>query len=249
MIKDDLSKPLYKRPALQKLTGPVLRPGGLELTRGSAVKAGLKPGDRVLDVGCGYGAAAKMLAREFSVCALGLDRDFDLLRSGSELPVVQAMAQTLPFRSGSFSALFCECVLSLTPDMAVSLAEFRRVLESGGVLVLCDIYPRETKYSLQMKEIPLACGFRRAVGREAVETLVAKAGFDRLLWEDLSQVLTQLAGQAVFDHGSLENFWAQVFGQDCRTARETCETIRASRPGYFRIIAEKKSLRGVGKKR
>lgn len=244
-----MSTPLYKRRALRDLTGPVLRPGGLGLTRESAVKAGLQPGDRVLDVGCGYGAAAEMLAREFSVCSRGLDLDFQLLRSGSDIPAVQATAQTMPFRSASFNALFCECVLSLTPDMAATLAEFQRVLEPGGVLVLCDIYPRETKYSDQLKKIPLACGFRKAVGREEMEALVTGAGFDHIIWEDLSPVLTQLAGQAVFDHGSLEKFWAGVFGQDCGSARKTCDTIKASRPGYFRIIAGNNRLRGVEKKR
>ncbi|MCP4119922.1 MAG: methyltransferase domain-containing protein [Desulfobacteraceae bacterium] len=239
-MNDVMSKPLYKSRALQELTGPVLRPGGLGLTRESAVKCGLKSGDRVLDVGCGYGAAAEMLAREFSVCSLGLDRDFDMLKGGSDIPAVQAAAQTMPFRSAGFNALFCECVLSLTPDMAATLAEFRRVLQPGGVLVLCDIYLREKEYCGSMKSIPLACGFRKAVGRDEVENLVARAGFDHIIWEDLSPVLTQLAGQAIFDHGSLEKFWAGVFGQDCRAARETCETIKASRPGYFRIIAEKK---------
>lgn len=244
-----MSKPLYKSRALQDLTGPVLRPGGLGLTRASAVKCGLKPGDRVLDVGCGYGAAAEMLAREFSVCSLGLDKDFDLLKSGSGIPAVQATARTMPFRSASFNALFCECVLSLTQDMAATLAEFNRVLEPGGVMVLCDIYLREKDYCGSLKNIPLACGFRRAVGREDVETLVARAGFDHYIWEDLSPILTQLAGQAIFDHGSLEKFWAGVFGQDCTAAHRTCETIKASRPGYFRIIAEKKRLRGVERKR
>lgn len=245
-----ISKPLYKSAALQDLTGPVLRPGGLELTRSSALKAGLQPGDRVLDVGCGYGAAAKMLAREFSVCSMGLDMDLELLSAGSaDIPIVQATAQVMPFRSASFKALFCECVLSLTPSMSATLSEFHRVLEPGGILILCDIYPRETKYSEQMEKIPLACGFRKAVGREEIEALVAGAGFEHMVWEDLSPVLTQLAGQAVFEYGSLEKFWAMVFGRDCQSAQKSCKTIKDSRPGYFRIIAVNNRFIGVEKKR
>lgn len=244
-----MSKPLYKSAALQNLTGPVLRPGGLELTRESALKAGLQPGDRVLDVGCGYGSAAKMLTREFSVCSMGLDMDFELLSAGSDIPTVQATAQVMPFRSASFKALFCECVLSLTPSMSATLSEFHRVLEPMGRLILCDIYPRETKYSEQMEKIPLACGFRKAAGRKEMEALVAEAGFDHMVWEDLSPVLTQLAGQAVFEYGSLEKFWDMVFGQDCQSAQKSCKTIKASRPGYFRIIAVNNRFIGVEKKR
>lgn len=237
-------KALYKSPVLQKLTGPVLRPGGLDLTRESAMKSSFQPGDTILDVGCGYGAAAEMLAREFSVSACGLDYDYDLLASGLKIPAVQAQAQTMPFRAASFKGLICECVLSLTPDMEETLTEFRRILEPEGVLILCDIYLRGKKYSPKLKEIPLICGFRRAVDQDEMEKLVTKAGFDHLMWEDISPVLTQLAGQAVFDYGSLQNFWAGVFGQDSTAARQTCKTIRDSRPGYFRIIARNNSLRG-----
>jgi len=234
------AQPLYKTPILQRLTGPVLRPGGLGLTRESAVKCGLEPGQRVLDVGCGYGAAVKMLAREFSLLAWGIDSDLDLLKLNPGKPAIQARAQTLPFRPNSFKALFCECVLSLTPDMGAALVEFERVIEPGGALLLCDIHVREKRYSDQLKDIPLACGFRQALDKREMQELVQGAGFGDLAWEDLSHLLTQLAGQAVFDHGSLAKFWAGVFGGECSSSLRTCETIRASRPGYFRIIAKKR---------
>jgi arsenite methyltransferase len=232
-----MPKPLYKNPALQKLTGPVLRPGGLELTRESAIQAGLLAGDQILDVGCGFGAAAEMLNKEFSVRCCGLDTDFQLLTSGRTIPAVQAGAEKMPFRSGRFKALFCECVLSLTDNMKVTLAECKRVLEPNGTLILCDLYLRNQEHCNQLQSIPLTCGFRKAMGRNEIEQLVTEAGFDHLHWQDLSPVLTQLAGQAVFDHGSLENFWAEVFGKSCHSSRKTSENIRASRPGYFRILA------------
>ncbi len=243
-----VADPLYKKPALKRLTGPVLRPGGLELTRASARACALQPGDQVLDVGCGSGSAVQMLTREFSVNAWGIDPDLTLLLSHGPIPAAQALAQALPFRSCSFKALFCECVLSLTPDMDKALAEFYRVLEPGGTLVLCDLHVREQRYSEALKQIPLACGFRQAVEQETMENKVASAGFDEHQWEDLSFLLTRLAGEIIFEHGSLLNFWAKIFGGPCRSSRHTCETIRASRPGYFRIIARKKQIRPNRKK-
>jgi SAM-dependent methyltransferase len=180
-----------------------------------------------------------MLSNEFSLLAWGIDPDMDLLKLNPGEQVLQAMGQTLPFRSNTFKALFCECVLSLTPDMGAALVEFKRVLEPGGALVLCDIHVRGKKYCDELKNIPLACGFRQALERQNMQELVKDAGFKNLVWKDLSHLLTQLAGQAVFDHGSLSKFWAGVFGQECSSSIDTCETIRASRPGYFRIIARK----------
>jgi SAM-dependent methyltransferase len=190
-----------------------------------------------------------MLIREFSVNAWGIDPDMALLRSHGPIPAVQAVAQTLPFRSCSFKALFCECVLSLTPDMDRTLVEFYRVLEPGGTLVLCDIHLRKKRYSEALKQIPLACGFRQAVERENMEDRVAAAGFNNLEWEDLSFLLTRLAGEIIFEHGTLLNFWNKIFGGPCRSAHHTCETIRASRPGYFRLLARKGSPKKLTKNR
>jgi len=234
---------LYQTPALKKLTGPVLRPGGLALTRESVMKSDLKPGDKVLDVGCGSGAAGDMLNREFFLDCVGIDVDLGLFISGTGIPVAKAAAQRLPFKSGSLKAVFCECVLSLTPDMMVTLGEFYRVLEPGGQLILCDVYLRNKAHCRELKEMPLACGFRKGVGEKDIHKYVAGTGFEHIQWEDLSSLLTQLAGQAIFEHGSLEHFWAEVFGRECGASRRACDAIRASRPGYFRIIARKKTER------
>lgn len=230
---------LYQTPALKKLTGPVLRPGGLDLTRESVMKSDLKPGDRVLDVGCGSGAAGEMLNRDFFLDCVGMDLDLGVFVFGKRMPVVRGAAQCLPFKSGSLKAVFCECVLSLTPDMMIALGEFHRVLAPGGQLILCDVYLRNKAHCRELKEMPLACGFRKGVGKKDIHEYVATSGFKDIQWEDLSWLLTQLAGQAIFEHGSLEHFWAEVFGGECWASRRACDAIRASRPGYFRIIARK----------
>lgn len=230
---------LYQTPALKQLTGAVLRPGGLELTRASVMKSDLKPGDRVLDVGCGHGAAGEMLNREFSLDCVGIDVDLTLFAANNKMPVVRALAQKLPFKSDSLKAVFCECVLSLTPDMAVTLGEFYRVLAPGGQLILCDVYFRNKPPCRELKEMPLVCGFRKAAGKQDIHEYVTGSGFEHIQWEDLSYMLTQLAGQAIFAYGSLQHFWAEVFGGACKASRLACETIRANRPGYYRIIARK----------
>lgn len=236
-MEQSIIAPLYKNKMLQKMTGPVLRPGGIELTRQSAAGAGLKPGSRVLDAGCGYGAAAKMLEEEFSVSSFGLDRDYELMASGADIPMIQGEAENLPLKDAVFSLVLCECMLSLSNDPLKVLKEYRRVLEPGGALVLCDIYIREDRVSHFLESIPVSCGFKRASGKEDIRALVVRAGFSSIIWEDLSPVLTRLAGQAVFDHGSLDNFWAVMFGKNCKEPWKIGEKIRESRPGYFRIIA------------
>lgn len=239
--------PLYQSPALQRLTGPVLRPGGLELTEESARLCGLKYGERLLDVGCGYGEAAAMLQNRFGITAYGLDPNAGLLNGGlsndqtaGAITRIQAGAEHIPFHSDSFQVVLCECVLSLTANMKKTLNEFKRVLSPGGRLVLCDIYLRNPDFGQmqQLKEIPMACGFRKAVSQEKIQMLLTEVGF-AYAWQDLSTVLTQFAGQVIFEHGSLQRFWTAVFGCDSEHAKQTCNSVRASRPGYYRIVARK----------
>jgi len=67
------SPSLYESPALQAVTGPALRPGGLELTRRSLALCDLPAGARVVDIGCGTGVTVHYLRRHCRLRAFGLD--------------------------------------------------------------------------------------------------------------------------------------------------------------------------------
>ena len=48
-------------------------------------------------------------------------------------------AESLPFASGAFDAILCECAFCTFPSKAVAAAEFYRVLKSGGHVGISDI--------------------------------------------------------------------------------------------------------------
>ncbi len=52
---------LFRQPALTRVTGHTLRPGGLILTQRAVDFCGFDPGNLVLDAGSGYGATARYL--------------------------------------------------------------------------------------------------------------------------------------------------------------------------------------------
>jgi len=52
---------------------------------------------------------------------------------------VAGNGQALPFRDGSFDCVVCQLGLQFFPDPALGLAEFRRVLRSGGSAAVCVI--------------------------------------------------------------------------------------------------------------
>jgi ubiquinone/menaquinone biosynthesis C-methylase UbiE len=103
-------------------------------------------GDRVLEVGAGPGLVTDVLRRRApSVVAVELDEalasDLGRRLAGGNVEVVIADASALPLRDGSFSAVACFTMLHHVPNLAMQdrmLAELRRVLRPGGVLVGTD---------------------------------------------------------------------------------------------------------------
>lgn len=105
---------------------------------------GLRPGDAVLDAGCGTGRALPALRAEVGPggTVLGADLTAAMLesavragREGCGL-LLQADAARLPLRSGALDAVFAAGLVSHLSPPEPALAELARVVRPGGVLAL-----------------------------------------------------------------------------------------------------------------
>lgn len=208
------SRPLWERPVLREAAGDTLRPGGFALTDRAAEVMGMTPGWRVLDVGCGLGATVGRLRSRFGAEAYGVESSSAQIGRSGRSCIVQALGDILPFQAASFSAVFCECVLSLLPDPRAGLAEFARVLEPGGFLALSDLHG-------QGGEAGASCA-DRAAPLSATTAMAEEAGFRIVLFEDHTNHLKDLAARLLF---SGENRAACGCGH--------------TKIGYFLMIAEK----------
>lgn len=106
--------------------------------------ADLAPGQRVLDLGCGW-AYGTLWARELGCRVTGIDLGFDQLgwacRSlpqGATLGLTQANAKELPFRDATFDrAVSVEMMEHVfRPDRERVFVEIARVLKPGGRVAL-----------------------------------------------------------------------------------------------------------------
>ena len=108
----------------------------------------IKPGDRVLDVGCGTGRHACEIFRTLGADVVGVDLRMEDLRKaaltlylmdgdndGSWI-ISKADATKLPFRDDSFDVVICSEVLEHIPENRAAIAELVRVLKKGKNLVV-----------------------------------------------------------------------------------------------------------------
>ena len=124
-----------------------LRPGGAALTDRALRVCNLPEAARIIDVGCGVGGTLEYLQRKGRHPLIGLDPSGSLLKeAGQRLErqcLVRGKGEVLPFKNGSFDALFCECVLSILADRVAALTECARVLDQAGFLVVSDVFNQE----------------------------------------------------------------------------------------------------------
>jgi SAM-dependent methyltransferase len=121
----------------------LLGPGG---RAGSAEAAGFPgspriPGGLCLDVCCGTGAHAEVLAG-LGWTPLGVDLSGGQLRHAvRRLPVARADAAALPVADGAVPAAACVLASTDVPDYAAVLREVARVLRPGGRFAHVGVHP------------------------------------------------------------------------------------------------------------
>jgi SAM-dependent methyltransferase len=118
------------------------------MAEGLAQNAGLRAGDRVLDVATGSGNAALGAAR-CGCEATGVDYVPDLLErararaaaEGLEIEFAEGDAENLAFPDASFDAVLSCLGVMFTPDQERAAAELVRVCKPGGTIGLVNWTP------------------------------------------------------------------------------------------------------------
>ena len=121
--------------------GPTLHPGRVDAIK----RMGIKPGDRVLEVGVGTGINVDLYPADCAVT--GIDLSSSMLEKARErvarkgvrnVRLLQMDAANLKFADDSFDIVYAPYVISVVPDPVAVTREMRRVCRPGGRIVILN---------------------------------------------------------------------------------------------------------------
>ena len=170
--------------------------------------AALRQRERVLDVGCGTGAAARYAAEAVGNWGevVGIDVNASMLEVARSLPAVpgapiawhEASATHLPLNDNSVDVVLCAQVLQFLPQKQLGLAEMRRVLRGNGRIALslwCNI-DENPYFAALVAAIERHIGSETASGLRAAFALTATDKISASLMEagvrQVENAITQL---------------------------------------------------------
>lgn len=146
-----------------------------------------RPGEQALDLACGTGLMALMLAQVVDK-VVGCDVTVEMLRRSEAAAIaagvqnvsfVAAEASELPFDDGAFDLVTSRTAFHHFPDPHRALAEVARVLRQGGRFVIEDVYgPEEEGISNAREDIEKALDpfHIKAYSIPSLKAMLADAG-------------------------------------------------------------------------
>lgn len=155
--------------------------------------AGFSEPKFILDIGCGTGELLFQLQSRMTADFAGLDLSDNMLqiarqKMGKDVELRQGDAENLPWEASRFDLVCCTLSFHHYPQPKKALAEMRRVLKPGGMLLLADItFPTPARQLTNLILPLLSTGDRHFYSQAEINSLLASAGFMTPNWNNIDR--------------------------------------------------------------
>jgi phosphatidylethanolamine/phosphatidyl-N-methylethanolamine N-methyltransferase len=157
-VENDFVEAVYEKLAsVYDFTfGPVLHPGRMDAIE----RMGIRPGDRVLEVGVGTGINASLYPSDCSVT--GVDFSGPMLEKARKriarkgvrnVRLLQMDAANMKFADDSFDIVYAPYVISVVPDPVAVTREMHRVCRPGGRIVILNHFRSKARFGAWLERI------------------------------------------------------------------------------------------------
>jgi SAM-dependent methyltransferase len=200
--------------------------------------AGIREGQRILDVGCGTGSLSRtLLAAGRAISVVGVDPAEDYVafaRQGaanSSATFLAAAAESLPFPDGSFDAAMALLVLQEFGDPGRAVREMARTTRRGGTVAAClwdfqDMPMFSLFWQAAEAAAPASVARRRAERPPSRPGLLALAE----LWTGAGLMEVRTAGLELSqEFSSFEDFWLPFLAESTPTTEFAIAVNRETR--------------------
>jgi len=195
--------------------------------RALALAAGIQPGSRILDAGCGVCGPAIDIARfvpEVSIDAVTISPEqartararVEHASLAASIRVVLADYHRLPFASGTFDRVCYFESSCYSWSLGELFAEAFRVIRPGGGIYVKDVFRREGELSHQEKvdlELFDSTYCNRSSALSEAAAAIEAAGFAAVRTQDVTDTISTVHGQLALFRFTADDVELSSFGE------------------------------------
>lgn len=198
--------------------------GGLDTTKEFVSQLDLKPGQIVLDVGCGIGGSAFYMVKEFGVRVVAIDLSSNMINIGlerakevgvseEEVQFEIADATRREYKPESFDVIYSRDTILHIADKLALFKQFHKWLKVGGKVFISDYCCSDGEHSEHFRSYVKQRGYNLLSPRRYGEVLEA-AGFSNVKAQDRTDLFVRSLEKELVVAESVKKEFLQEFSQE-----------------------------------